>query len=73
MALRTLVRRNNSRKLPMSMQCHNLLSFKEGVILLCQSVLETTQRISHLFSSALFTIPLNSLSFLLYTSYEGVL
>ena len=40
MALHTLVRRNYGRKLPVTVKCHNLFSFKEGVILLCQSILE---------------------------------
>ena len=58
MELLTLVRRNYGGKLPVSIQCHNTHSFKEGVILLCQSILETRQ-ISHLHDSALFTIPLS--------------
>lgn len=36
MALSTLVRRSNSRKLLVSIQCHNLHYFKEGVILLSE-------------------------------------
>ena len=37
MALRTLVRRNNNGKIPVTMQCHNLHSFiKQGVILIRQ-------------------------------------
>ena len=40
----------------MSIKCHNLYSFKEGVIHLCQSIPESRQ-ISHLLSSALFAIP----------------
>ena len=40
------------------MSCSNFYSFKEGVILFCQSILETRRRISHLHGSALFTIPL---------------
>ena len=43
----------------MSIQCHNVHSFKEEVILLCRSILET-RRISDLYGSALFTIPLSS-------------
>ena len=43
---------------PLSTKNENLHSFKEGLILLCQSILET-RRISHLHGSALFTIPLN--------------
>ena len=53
--LRTLVRRNCDRKLLVSIQCHNLNSFKDEVILLSQSILEIG-RIAHLFSSVLFTI-----------------
>ena len=59
MALHILVRRNYGGKLPVSIRCHNLHSFKEGVILLCQSILETRD-ISHLHGSALFTIPLKN-------------
>ena len=43
----------------MSIKYENLHSFKEGMILLCQSILET-RRISHLPGSAHFTIPLKS-------------
>ena len=59
MALRKLERRNYGRKSPVSIKYQNLHSFKEGMILLCQSILET-RRISHLHGSALFTIPLKS-------------
>ena len=55
MALRILVRRNYCGKSPVSIKCHNLRSFKEGVILLRQSILET-RRILHLHGLALFTI-----------------
>ena len=51
-------------------QNENVHSFKEGVILLCQSVLET-RRIPHLPGSARFTVPLTdqiSLSDCLYFS-----
>ena len=41
MVLRKLVRSNYGRKSPVSMKYKNLLSFKEGVVLLCQSILET--------------------------------
>ena len=58
MALRNIMRRNNGRKSPFSIKYHNLHSFKEGAILLCQSILDTKQ-ISHLHGSALFTILLN--------------
>ena len=42
----------------MTIKCHNLHSFKEGLVCLCQSILET-RRISYLHASALFKIPLN--------------
>ena len=57
MALHKLVRSNYGGKLMVSMKYENLHSFEEGVILLCQSILET-RRISHLHGSVLFTIPL---------------
>ena len=42
MALRTLVRRNNNGKIPVTMQCHNLHSFiKQGVILIRQIPLKS--------------------------------
>ena len=43
MVLHALVLRNYDGKLPMSIKCHNLHLFIEGVILLCQSILETGQ------------------------------
>ena len=55
MALHKLVRRNYCRKLQFSIKYQNLHSFKEGMILLCQRILEMRQ-ISHLHGSALFTI-----------------
>ena len=58
MALRKLVRRNYGGKLPVSIKYQNLHFFKERLILLCQSILET-RRITHLQGSALFTIPLS--------------
>ena len=39
MALHKLVRRNYDGKLPVSIKYQNLHSFKEGMILLCQSTL----------------------------------
>ena len=57
MALHKLERRNYGRKLPVSIKYQNLHTFKEGLILLCQSVLKT-RRITHLHGSAHFTIPL---------------
>ena len=56
MALLKLVWNNYSRKLLVSIKYENIHSFKEGGILLYQSILET--RISHLPGSAHFTIPL---------------
>ena len=50
---------NYGGKLPMSIQCHDLHSFKDEVILLCQTILETKQ-ISHLYDQALFTILLKN-------------
>ena len=57
MVLRKLERRNYGGKLPVSIKYQNFNSFKEGLILLCQSILET-RRITHLHDSAHFTIPL---------------
>ena len=57
MALCKLERRNYGGKWPVSIKYQNLHSFKEGLILLCQSILET-RRITHLHGSAHFTIPL---------------
>ena len=57
MALRKLERRNYGGKLPVSIKYQNIHSFKEELILLCQSILETI-RITHLHGSAHFTIPL---------------
>ena len=64
MALRELERRNYGGKWPVSIKYQNLHSFKEGLILLCQSILEM-RRITHLHGSAHLTIPLKSLSILL--------
>ena len=58
MALLNLVGRNYGGKSPVSIKYQNLYSFKEGLILLCQSILET-RGITYLHGSALFTIPLN--------------
>ena len=57
MALCKLERRNYGGKWPVSIIYQNLNSFKEGLILLCQSILET-RRITHLHGLAHFTIPL---------------
>ena len=59
MVLRKLERRNYRGKWLVSIKYQNLHSFKEGLILLCQSILET-RRITHLHGSALFTIPLTN-------------
>ena len=57
MLLHNLVRRNIGGKSPMSVKYQNHHSFKKGMILLCQSILET-RRILHFHGLALFTIPL---------------
>ena len=57
MALRKLERRNYSGMWLASIKYQNLHSFKVGLILLCQSILET-RRTTHLHGSAHFTIPL---------------
>ena len=57
MALRKLERRNYGGKLLLSIKYQNLHTFKEGLTLLCQSILET-RRITHLHGSAHFAIPL---------------
>ena len=56
MALHILVMRNYAGKALESIKCLNFHSFKEGLTLLCQSILET-RRMSHLHGSALFIIP----------------
>ena len=56
MALHKLERRYGG-KWPVIIKYQNLRSFKEGLILLCQSILKT-RRITHLHGSAHFTIPL---------------
>ena len=58
MALHKLERRNYDGKLPVSIKYQNLHSLKEGLNLLCQSILET-RKITLLHGSAHFTIPLN--------------
>ena len=57
MALRKLVRSNCGGKSPVSIKYENLHSFKEGMILLCLSILKTRRK-SHLPGSAHFKIPL---------------
>ena len=68
MAPHKLERRNYGRKLLVSMKYENLHSFKESLILLCQSILET-RRITHLHGSAHFTIPLTLLSIMVYINW----
>ena len=62
MALHKLERRNYGGKWPMNIKYQNLHSFKEGLILLYQSILET-RRMTHLHDSAHFTIPLTVIHF----------
>ena len=57
MALCELERRNYGGKWQVSIKYQNLHSFKEGLILKCQSIFEM-RRITHLHGSAHFTIPL---------------
>ena len=66
MALHKLERRNYGRKLPVSIKYQNLNSFKEGFILLCQSILKM-RRITHSHGSAHLIIPLS----LFYRYYFG--
>ena len=56
MALHKLVRRNYTGKSLVSIKYQNLHSFKERMILLCQSILE--RGMSHFHGSAPFTVPL---------------
>ena len=56
MVLRKLERRNYNEKWPVSVKYQNLHSFKEGLILLCQSILET-RRVTHLYVLAHIAIP----------------
>ena len=57
MALRKLERRNYGGKWLVRIKYQNLHSFKEGLILLCQGILQT-RRITHLHCSVHLTIPL---------------
>ena len=59
MALCKLERRNYGRKWLVSVKYQNLHSFKEGLILLCQSILEK-RKITYLHGSAHFTISLRN-------------
>ena len=58
MALHKLERRNYSGKWLESIKYQNIHSFKEGLFVLCQSILET-RRITHLHGSAPVTILLS--------------
>ena len=58
MVLHKLERRNYGGKWLVSIKYQNLHFLKEGLILLCQSILET-RRITNLDGSGHFTIPLN--------------
>ena len=62
MALRKHEMRNYGGKSPASIKYQNLNPFKEGLILLCQSILET-RRITHLHGTAHFTMPLKNTFF----------
>ena len=66
MALRKLERRNYGGKSLVSINYQSLHSFKEGLIFLCQSILET-RRITLLSGSAHFTIPLKAFQNVLCT------
>ena len=57
MVLHKLEKINYGGKSPVSIKHQNLHSFKQGLILLCQSILET-RRITHLHDSAQFNKPL---------------
>ena len=57
MALHKLERRNYGRTSLVSIKYQNLHSFKEELVLLSQSILET-RKITHLHGSVHFTIPL---------------
>ena len=59
MALCKLERRNYGGKLPVSIKYQNLHTFKEGLIFLCYSILETI-RITHLYDPAQCAVPLRS-------------
>ena len=66
MTLHKLERRNYGRKWPVSIKYQDLHSFKEELILLCQSILKM-RRITHLHGPAHLTIPLS----LFYRYYFG--
>ena len=60
MVLRKLERINFGGKCPVSIKYQNFHSFKERLILLCQSIVKT-KKVTHLHGSAHFTIPLSML------------
>ena len=69
-----LVKRNYGGKLPVSIKYQNLYSFKEGMIHLCQSILET-RLISHLLGSVSLTNHLaDQKSFLqvIFNAFSGI-
>ena len=72
MMLRKFERRNCGGKSPVSNKYQNLCTFKEELILLCQSILET-RRITHLHGSAHFRIPLNHINFRVRCSLYAML
>ena len=69
MALPKRVRRNYGGKSPVSFKYQNLHSFKEGMILLCQSILKTRRK-SHLHGSALYN-PFNG-STILFSKHRKI-
>ena len=60
MVLRKLERINFGEKCPVSIKYQNFHSFKERLILLCQSIVKT-RKVTHLHGSDHFTIPLSML------------
>ena len=70
MVLRKLERRNYGGKSLVSTKFQNLHSFKEGLIFLCQSILEA-RRITHLHGSVHFTIHLSvNLRYLVFLNFS---
>ena len=63
MAPRTPVRRNYSENLSASIKCHNLHSFKEGMILLCQSILKTSEYCIYMAQLSLESLSRNLCNF----------
>ena len=54
MALRKLERRNYGGKSPVNIKYQNLRSFKEGLVLLCNSILETKKNNTLIWLSSLY-------------------